>query len=386
MPVVTSVFIAALEPRMSRYEVTCDLRPGFLVRVFPNGRILFKHRYKENGKTNEVDLSDDYTKACDMYDEVATLLERRKARTEVIKLSHPAVPNLFLATSFLGLQERFLKEHVDRHLALQTQKGYRYCLDQINARVKLPLDVLEWDARLALKKAVREIAANTPVQANRTITCLSSMFQWGLKMDLVSTSPMYAVPREIEQPKSRMLSPVEIPIYLSTLQGCNADRGKISALQLALLTGMRSGELLAIRQDWLDLENGRLMIPASVTKNGHAHLVPLVPLVTDLLRRRVEAVGSKPRLYSSMTWGLRQASHRACETASITKVGPHDLRRTHATLCGSLGVPIDTISRILNHAAVGVTRKHYALYDGENEKREAYQLVADRLYTLGMRV
>ena len=92
------------------------------------------------------------------------------------------------------------------------------------------------------------------------------------------------------------------------------------------------------------------------------------------------------RLTTATTWGLRQALHRACASVDIPKAGPHDLRRTCATLCGQLGAPMEVIGRVLNHTAPGVTAKHYALYEFEAEKREALQAVAGHLQGLGMRV
>jgi integrase len=49
----------------------------------------------------------------------------------------------------------------------------------------------------------------------------------------------------------------------------------------------------------------------------------------------------------------------------------HDLRRTAATHMGRLGVSLEVIARVLNHARAGVTAKHYALYEYEAEKRSA---------------
>ena len=57
----------------------------------------------------------------------------------------------------------------------------------------------------------------------------------------------------------------------------------------------------------------------------------------------------------------------------------HDLRRTMATRLADLHTPSQVIGRILNHAPVSVTEKHYIHSEFENEKREALELWARRL-------
>ena len=50
---------------------------------------------------------------------------------------------------------------------------------------------------------------------------------------------------------------------------------------------------------------------------------------------------------------------------------PHDLRRTVSTMMTSMGIPLLTVSKILNHAKGGVTDKHYDHYAYDKEKKEA---------------
>ena len=56
----------------------------------------------------------------------------------------------------------------------------------------------------------------------------------------------------------------------------------------------------------------------------------------------------------------------------------HDLRRTAGTGMASVGVPVSTISRVLNHAEGGVT-KIYNRFGYAEEKRLALEAWADRI-------
>jgi integrase len=62
---------------------------------------------------------------------------------------------------------------------------------------------------------------------------------------------------------------------------------------------------------------------------------------------------------------------RIIERAGITNLTPHDLRRTAASYLARIGTDRETLSRILNHAATGVTGRHYDRYDRAREVQEA---------------
>lgn len=52
----------------------------------------------------------------------------------------------------------------------------------------------------------------------------------------------------------------------------------------------------------------------------------------------------------------------------------HDFRRTMASEMGRMGVPEETISRVLAHAKQGVTSCHYNLHSYDPEKLKALRL------------
>lgn len=60
----------------------------------------------------------------------------------------------------------------------------------------------------------------------------------------------------------------------------------------------------------------------------------------------------------------------------------HDLRRTAATRMEEMGVPQHIIAHVLNHVSISkasITKKVYARYTYEKEKREALNAWAQRL-------
>ena len=52
---------------------------------------------------------------------------------------------------------------------------------------------------------------------------------------------------------------------------------------MGLLTGLRRGELAAMRWDWIDRESLRITVPGKVMKNGREHAIPITNMIAKLL-------------------------------------------------------------------------------------------------------
>jgi integrase len=120
-------------------------------------------------------------------------------------------------------------------------------------------------------------------------------------------------------------------------------------VQLLILTGQRKTEIGSL--EWTQVQKDAFHLPASRTKNGRAHDVPLGPLALSLLPKRrsgyvFTATGSKD-VYNGYTYHLRLLQ-KASGTSDWTL---HDLRRTFATNLAILGTPIHVTEKLLNHVS-----------------------------------
>jgi len=154
---------------------------------------------------------------------------------------------------------------------------------------------------------------------------------------------------------------------------------------VALATGLRRGELCALRWSDLDLPAGRLMVRQSVHLDGYTpHLgrpktkaalrvVGLddatVALLASLRLQQTDelaAIGAASSLVFSeadgslihpQTLALRFRS--LTRHAGVSQIGLHGLRHTHATLALEAGVPLKVVSERLGHASVQITADIY---------------------------
>ena len=163
----------------------------------------------------------------------------------------------------------------------------------------------------------------------------------------------------------------------------------IRCIRLCLLTGQRRSEVIGIALSELSLTGAAVWtIPATRSKNGLPHRVPLAPMALLEVRRALadatEAAGKggKPKfLFPSPDGGgpitanaVTRAMHRLCKRLGMAIAGPHDLRRTVGTGMAKLRVTPDIRSLVLNHTrgrSSSETTRVYDRHGYDDEKLEA---------------
>jgi integrase len=166
---------------------------------------------------------------------------------------------------------------------------------------------------------------------------------------------------------------------LGVWRAASAIGGPFGGLvQMGLLTGLRRGELAAMRWDWIDREALRITVPGKVMKNGREHAVPITGMIARLLDETPDRGGglvfpTERRLggatpmsgWSKMMTRLRQAS-------SVTGVGLHDLRRTYRSALADLGVREEIAEAMIAHRRSGLVARYNRaeLWDQRREAAE----------------
>lgn len=136
-----------------------------------------------------------------------------------------------------------------------------------------------------------------------------------------------------------------------------------SLITLALHTGMRIGELLAL--DWADVDmvGGTIQVKHSLcrksgirtTKTKKTRMVTLTPQAM----RALLAVGHKRgRIFDCVYETAYVAINRISERAGLEDCGWHTLRHTFASLLAMESVPLLTVSRLLGHSSIRMTERY----------------------------
>ena len=384
---LTAKGLTGLAPQKDRVDYWDESLTGFVVRVTPDGRKTFCVMYRHAGRKRRhtlgthppLSLADARDLAREALRDVA--LGNDPASVKAVERNPQTFA--YLAT-----------EYLERH-AKPKKKSWREDVRIIRHNL-LPVfgsvsarEITRRDVRAFLDR----LAERAPIMANRTRALLRKIFNWGILAEIIETNPVHLVPMPArERTRERVLSEDEIRQIWKALddqrEGDRAHRRErlISAasLKMRLLTVQRGGEVMGMEWSELDLENGWWTIPSARTKNGQSHRVPLNTLALRIVSDLRELRRADPSRYvfasakgETHIENVQKALQRIRKVTRIEFRG-HDLRRTGSTMMTAMGIPRETVRKILNHKEPGVTAI-YDRYSYDKEKREALETWSRRL-------
>ena len=233
---------------------------------------------------------------------------------------------------------------------------------------------------------------DAPCMANRVLSLISGIFSFGIKRDILQTSPCVGIDKpHKEEPRERVLTESEIRKFWLRLEKSSMDERLQLTLKLVLVTAQRKGEVANAEWSEIDLIKGWWIIPPEKTKNKKRQRVPLSPLAIKLFNAAKPVAGSSKWVFPSPKpsragehigeEGISRAVKANLAVFDVGSFTPHDLRRTAATQMSILGTPRLSIEKILNHSDGGVT----AIYDRntyDEEKRTALENWARKLIAI----
>jgi integrase len=224
----------------------------------------------------------------------------------------------------------------------------------------------------------------SPVTANRVFATLRKFFNWLVERDVLEASPCVGIKKPTaEQSRDRILTDDELKAFWKASEHFAYPFGPM--WRLLLLTGQRREEVAGMRWKELDLgERPVWLIPASRTKNGEAHAVPLSPAAMEIIES-LPRIGKAGFVFTttgeSHVTGYSRSKARLDAKMALDALGAispwtlHDLRRTMASGMARLNINLPVIEKVLNHTSgsfggiVGVYQRH----EFRDEKRKALE-------------
>lgn len=264
----------------------------------------------------------------------------------------------------------WMRDKVRVRLSLSTQNNYaRYLRVHI-----LPVcgDLLLKDLRAdhanRIVSNLRE-AGHVPKGINMILGCLLTMLNDALEWQYMSKNPLASY-KQVKEPELHFdyWTAVEIQQFL------NATRFHPLAplIIVALNTGMRRGELCALKWDRVDFVQNQIIVSRSLgryglsetTKSGKKRYVPINPAVrkefeTLLKHQRGEFVFSNEVGGPIDAHHLCRDFHRLQKKAGFTRlIRFHDLRHTFASHFMMKGGNIYDLQKILGHSTLEMTQRY----------------------------
>jgi len=199
---------------------------------------------------------------------------------------------------------------------------------------------------------------------------LNIILEYAFNDEIINRNPMKAV-------KAPKIKPVRDKIFyyredIKKILDAATDKMK-DILFVFLFTGVRGGELIALRWDNVDFENEILHITNAIrdgreklTKSEKERHIPMFKPVFNALKRQQKRTGLGKYIFMTKDStryrnqdAIRKSFKHICEVANVEVGSLHDLRRSFNTLLKQDGVQNDAIIDIIGHTNDDVNRKHY---------------------------
>jgi len=147
------------------------------------------------------------------------------------------------------------------------------------------------------------------------------------------------------------------------------------AIWVALLSGLRPGEIQALRWSAIDFDRSQILIRATFNKKvgkiqdhpkqkdwGRA---PMPKVLSDFLKDRSKGKRADDFVCPNDEGGMlsyesfvRQVLPRLCAQAGVKRVTPHELRHSCTELYVQVGASAEDLRRLLNHKSLSATIRY----------------------------
>lgn len=215
-------------------------------------------------------------------------------------------------------------------------------------------------------------------------TVLHRAMQVAFRRKMVARNTVSFVdkPSAVTKPKVFLQNEGEVRKFREAAVGSRYHALYITALD----TGMRQGELLALKWDSVDLPRGMIHVRATLTRDESKNLVATLPktpssrrsvslakTTVDLLKEHEKAQMTSKRGLATWVFPneddygptckdgfLRKEFQEVAKRAGVPGLSFHGLRHTHATMLAALGVNIKAAQERLGHSTSRMTLDTYS--------------------------
>ena len=278
-------------------------------------------------------------------------------------------------------------------------------LGGIKAQALTPLQVTKWREALKNTKTSCGRAGLSPRSISASVGVLKAAYKWAALSRLIPRDPIAAVSRgkmNMAVKPEKAWTGAEAKKFLAF----TASDRLHAVWQLALVGGLRRGELCGLRWEDIDFEKGTVRIARTrVTVNGHPQdsepktkgsrrVLNLSPVMPHL--KALEKIQKEDRLkaggaYSEEGYLVADALGQPChpETLSgwfegavtacggLRRISLHGCRHTCATNMLTACEPIDVVSMFLGHSNVQITLDVYGHVLPGQQEQAVTALVAE---------
>lgn len=317
------------------------------------------------------------------------ITSKHKAREIEFKIQTELIAEIksdYKALTFRAFHEKFLKEIRVTH-KLSTVKQYDGDLKKW-----LPSDFLEKSLDSINRNMIYDLIYDSMITRGasentryKTLKSVRRIFQSALEEGYIARNPTTGIKVKVPVSKKLVLNTEEASLLLSIAKDMNHKFYYIWAI--ALFTGMRNGELYALRWRDVDLNSGIIQISASwgnkigysTTKSNQSRVLPISKDLHQLLielknlgpfKEKLTGLNGFRKTFNDLVlprsseWKHGEQSKitkEFCKLIGVTEVKFHDLRATFNTSLLGQGVPVPQVMALVGHSRMSTTDEYLRL-------------------------
>lgn len=332
---------------------------------------------------------------------------KRQAQDELARIISEYNNGGYIERSKMTVQmliDQWLTVYVVPQLAPSTVRGYKVNFDK---------HTIPYIGHIAVQKLTGTEIQHMYTQLSQTglsprsvryvHTTLREVLQYAYKMRIISVNPadFVSAPKQAKY-KSGVYNAEEVAKLLQCAKGTDMELPLI----LDLETGLRRGELLALKWSDIDWEartltvernlvciNGEHQFGSPKTKSGNRKLLLSESLIEKLRQHRVRQTEIRLQLGATYQnndlicckddgtpYNTGSFSHKFAnflKKHGLKHIRLHDIRHTNATLMLENGIPAKIASERLGHSGIAITLDTYSHVSPKMQKEAVEKLSSD---------
>lgn len=295
-------------------------------------------------------------------------------RTQEVELANDSFGGLFPAKAnakqrWSSLVKDFMTKKDSRP---KTLEAYRYCGLAFEREMKDPLVARVNGPMLEQYRGIRLRLGRKPTTVNKELRHVGAVLNWAAKQGFIRRAPNWREHRCNEDHRMPVVVPEEV--FKKMLAGLDDRRLTLRRqtaawwkMFLILLhwTGCRTGELLGLQRQAIDLRRQTLKVVAESSKSRRERAIPLPDYIVAELQKWFRAGHITDSTTNVFPWGfgLRPLYDEWKQIETFANV-PHHLlkhyRSSRACVLIAAGESTLTVKDWLGHSSVVTLERYYA--------------------------
>lgn len=316
---------------------------GLYLYVLPSGAKYWRMKYRLFNKEKLLSLG--------IYPEV-TLQEARKqkeiAREKIsrnidpvlVRLEKQQIARIAQSETFEKIANEWLERQfgiwTDRYMQSVKFRMKKYVFSEIG---DYPIQTIK---PLVMLSCLQKIEKTSPETTRRIKALCSHIFKYAIATGRTESDPTYgleAALRKFRRGHYASISVDEFPMFLVKMHEYRdrISRQTFLALQLLMLTFVRTGELIESKRNEFDLDKRMWVIPPERMKMGLPHMVPLSIQAVVIIRELLEMHRNSEYLFPNYS-NPRKPMSKNTTLVAIKRMGYNGRMTGHGFRSLALGL------------------------------------------------